>query len=340
MRLRKISLRSGIFMVTAVTVSMLTLTNPLHASLVITPAGSALGFSLSNFVTGFGNPTGCCGPLGMAVASNGNVVVDASNLSMNYVFSDVDGQTLGTAISHTAFSGFPPAYAASNGAVWGSGGFSGPNAGHLIKFNNDGTTNTVYTISGLSVTNGLWTNPVNGHLLGTDGSNIYDIDVSGATPTFRIAVTGVGSDGLTVSPDGTTVFTTAVAGYSIATGALLFSPLAVAGGPDGMGIITSSNSLNGDIIVNTNGGTVVLIDTVTRAETTIATGGTRGDYAAADTSNGTLFLTQSDSIVRLSCGSACGIGSGPVGGAPEPTTLFTLGTGILAFGLLRRRRSS
>ncbi len=91
---------------------------------------------------------------------------------------------------------------------------------------------------------------------------------------------GVGSDGLTISPDGSTVYTTAVAGYNIATGALVFPTLDVAGGPDGMGVINSSNSLNGDIGVNTNGGTVVLIDPVTRIQTVIASGGTRGDYTA------------------------------------------------------------
>src|ERR1700674_2292056 len=119
---------------------------PAHAQLTLTAAGIADNFTLSNFVTGFGVGAGGIGPLGVSLNSLGQVIVDANNLSSNYVFTDVDGQTLAGAVSHTSFNAFPPAYAFSNGSTWGSGGFSGPNAEHLIKFNDDGTINTVYAI--------------------------------------------------------------------------------------------------------------------------------------------------------------------------------------------------
>jgi len=308
-------------------------------SLTLTPAGVADGFTLTNFVTGFGVGAGGIGPLGVAVASNGNVIVDASNLSANYVFSDVDGQNLTSAISHTAFNAFPPAYTATAGAVWGSGGFSGPNAGKLIKFNNDGSINTVFTIAGLNISNGMWTDPVNGHIIASGGA-IYDIDVSGATPTFRV-VNNNGADGLTVTPDGTTVYTSSGAGYSLTTGALVKGPFSVSGA-DGIGVITSSNSLNGDLIVNSNNGIVVLVDPSNGAQTIIANGGTRGDYVAPDPTNGSLFLTQSNDIFRLSCGEGCAIGAPPPppSGAPEPASagLMIGGFGGIAIALFNRKR--
>jgi hypothetical protein len=214
-------------------------TVPAHAQLTLTVAGSADGFSLSTFATGFPNPggAGCCGPLGLSLNGLGQVIVDSSQNSTNYVFTDVDGQTLGSAVTSSTFNAFPPAMALSNGSTWTSGGFSGPNAGNLIKLNNDGSINTVYTsvsgISSLDITNGMWTDPVNGHIIAYGNGNIYDIDVSGATPTGRVAVTGAGDDGLTVSPDGSTVYMAApggIEGWSLATGAVVFPFLSVPGG--------------------------------------------------------------------------------------------------------------
>jgi hypothetical protein len=310
-----------------------------NASLALTPAGTADGFTLSTVVDKFGMTSGCCGPLGNAVNSDGNIIVYNNVDGKNYVFHDTDGQVLTNAISSVAFAAFPPAFATSNGAVWTSGGFNGPNAGKLIKLNNDGSINTVYTISGLSVTNGLWTNPVNGHLIaasliGGGGSGLFDIDVSGGTPTAR-QINSQSSDGVAVSPDGTTVYTafnSAVAGYNIASGALVTGPYPVSG-VDGMGVITSSNNLNGDIVANTNNGQIFLIDSHGIA-TLIADHGTRGDYTSADP-NGSLLLTQSDELMRLSCGQGCSIGGPPT--TPEPASLLLLGSGLAALAGFKRK---
>jgi len=302
---------------------------PARAQLVITPAGAADGFSISTFATGFA--FNGLGPLGSSINSLGQVIVNSSADSSNYVFNDVDGQTVAGAVSHTAFSAFPPAMTLADGSVWTSGGFTGPNAGHFIKLNADGSINTVYsnssgTTSGLDPTNGMWTDPVNGHVIATGSSEIYDIDVSGATPTFRV-ITGASPDGLTVSADGSTVYGAVgggIEGWNIATGAVVFAFLGLDGGSDGMGII-SGGSLNGDIVVNSNNGILELVNPTTRAVTVIANGGTRGDYTSADTTNGTLFLSQNSIVQRLSCGSGCSIG-GPPPGVPEPSSIILYGT--------------
>jgi hypothetical protein len=303
-----------------------------HSVETLTAAGIADGFTLSTFASGFPN-NGGVGPLGMAVNSDGNVIVNSFGNGLNYVFHDVDGQTPASAVSSTPSPGFPPAYAFSNGSVWGSTGFSaaaGQPNGQLVKFNNDGTVAATYNVP---VTNGLWTNPVNGHLLGAGGSGIVDINVSGATPTFTVVTTN-STDGVTVSPDGTTVYTNG-SGYNIATGTLVYGPFSVPGISDGMGVITGG-ALNGDIVVNTNSDGIWLLDALGH-QIQIASGGSRGDYTAPDYTNGSLLVTQSDSILRLSLE---GAGIGSPGAVPEPTTWAMMIVGFAGVGFMAYRRKA
>jgi hypothetical protein len=58
---------------------------------------------------------------------------------------------------------------------------------------------------------------------------------------------------------GESVYTTTVAGYNILSGLQTYGPISVPGGPDGMGVI-SGGALSGDIVANTNGGEIYLLD--------------------------------------------------------------------------------
>jgi hypothetical protein len=66
----------------------------------------------------------------------------------------------------------------------------------------------------------------------------------------------------------------------------------------------------------------------------IAAGGTRGDFVSADLNNGTLFLSQTEQVARLSCGPGCSIGGPPT--VPEPATMLLFVAGLAGLVLVRR----
>ena len=281
-----------------------------RAQLTVTPAGAADGFALNNFVTGLPSdatydPQGA-GPFGVTVNNAGQVVLNSYANSTNYLFNDVSNQTVANAIGSTPFAGFTAAYATVGGTVWGSGGslFTNTAFDKLVKFNPDGTVNTIYPT--VDVSNGLWVNPVNGHLIGSGFGGLVDIDPANPT-AYRV----IGTD--------------------------------IADGVDGVGVIASSNALNGDIVVNTNDGDVYLIDptNISGGPLLVADNGSRGDYVSQDSNDGSLFLTQSDSVLKLSCGVGCSFAQEPPPAAlSEPDTTIIIGVGFLVLGLLRKRRAT
>lgn len=309
---------------------------PAFAGLTLTTDGTNLGFHLNSFVTGFTQSGAGVGPLGMAVTSDGKVLVNTSSAAgtngVNYVFQNVNNQTVADHIGGTTPSFYPAAYARSGANVWGSTGFT-TSLGQLTRLNNDGSVAATFDIP---VRLGLWTNPINGHLLGQGGAGIVDIDVvtDPNNPTYRV-VTGAGGDGITVSTDGTVVFNTGVNGFKISDGSVVYSHGIF--GSDGMGII-SGGTLDGDILANTNFGELWLLDPHNPAfALLIANNGSRGDYTAPDGLGG-LFLTQSTEILRLTLDSGT-IGGGPA--APEPSTwaMMILGFAGVGFMAYRRRKA-
>jgi hypothetical protein len=314
-------------------------------SIALTAKGVADGFTLSTFATTNPGNTGCCGgPFGVSVTNNGSVIVSTGS-GPSYVFADIDGQTSGSSLFTHSSNSSTAAYATAGGNAYGA------QNGNFVEFNNNGSVNHALTGVGTSPYLGMWGDPINGHIIASSFAGLIDIDplANGGLGSHRVIRAGLFPDGVTVSPDGLTVYVEncgTIQGYNITTGALekTFSSFGTLSSPDGSGVISSTNSLNGDIIVNFNGngsttGGIGLIDPFTSAFTVIATGGTRGDYVSPDTTNGTLFLDYSDTVERLSCGTGCSIGGPPPPPptVPEPNTLALMGTGLSMLGVAVRR---
>jgi hypothetical protein len=175
----------------------------------------------------------------------------------------------------------------------------------IAQINDDGTVKKV--IATVPNADAVAINPLNGHLFVSGfNSAIYDVDpVTGTASVFL----DVKADGLAF--DSSTgilyaaLYTAAgpgdrVQGFDITSKAKVFDSGTISGGPDGIAL--GKGPVAGNLFVNTNGGTVVEVNLATAAQTIIASGGSRGDFVTVDANNATLFVTQSDRILRLTPG--------------------------------------
>jgi hypothetical protein len=306
-----------------------------NATLTLTASGVTDGFTLTTY---FSEPTSYYGLLGMGTTSSGQVVAAGYGNDTLNLLNDTDGQTASTILKSVSLSGIGLAYSVAT--VGGNTYFATGGGGAYYKVN---TTTLALTPLALKtpVTPylGLWANQVTGDLISSSYSGL--VDINPITGAVHVITTLAGFDGVTVSPDGKTVYGEYggnIYAYDIASGTLLASYSGGGHAPDGTGVI-SGGTFNGDIIVNNNDGTVGMINPGTGIETIIATGGTRGDFVSPDLTNGTLFLASADAEERLKLAGASIGGGGGGNGVPEPGMMLLCGIALagLGGGLLRRR---
>lgn len=302
-----------------------------QAVLSLTSDGTTAGFTLSTFATGFPSSSSV-GPLGIAFPGSGVLVTDYPG-NVRLFATDTDGQTAAS---------FPPVagaiYTATNAVGLAQVGshfyMTQQGAGKVVEINSNGTF--VQDIVNIGFATGIIANPANGHLFVSNVSQIFDVNP--VTKTSTLFVTA-GADGLSISSDGSILYAAilgnGILGFNTTTKAQVFNSGFIPGGLDGTAL--GFGSLAGNIFGNTNGGTVVEVNLTTLAQTTLATGGSRGDFVSVDPNNNTLLLTQTDRIVRLIAPTGGGFGSDG-STVPEPSTWLLLGSGLAALFARRRRR--
>ncbi len=280
-----------------------------QAQMQLTPAASTAGFKLTLFADGFPNVYGI-GPVGIGFPNSGGVVVTDYPGNVRLFPTNTDGQHA-NAINPAQNLG-----SSSGAGIAKAGGhiFAGDQtAGSLLQLNDDGTTNQVIISSGLPNDAGVAANPTNRHIfVSVRGGPNSILDINPVTKTVTTFVDNVSADGLTFSPDGSVLYAAVISsdhiiGYRVSDGAQIFDSGFISS-LDGCAVGTGS--LAGLLFVNTNDGRLVEVSLATSVQTVMASGGSRGDLVSSDP-KGSLLLTQTDSILRLTAPAGGGFGGTP-----------------------------
>lgn len=307
-----------------VTVGLATRPTCVLADLTLTSAGEARGFQLSLFASSFPS-SGGIGPEHAAYAPDGTILVTNYFNGTVQRFQNTNNQSASTTPVLASYG----TDQANGLAYLGTTAYMSQYAsGRLVQLNSDGTINRIVA-SGLSGPLGVAANSVTGRLFVGLSNGIVNLDP--VTGVFSSLVTGSSVDGITLSPDGSTLYAAVrggtnaqkLIGYNTSSGAVVYDSGVLSGGIDGTAL--GFGPFQGFIYANMNNGTVLELNLAAPGSPpiTIANGGSRGDMAGFDpTGSGDMLITQTDRIYRLS-------------GIPSPSASALLSLGGL---LVSRRR--
>jgi len=206
--------------------------------------------------------------------------------------TDADGQHAGNFTNVVFYGGNSPTGLAKVGSHTY---MTRQNSGQVVEIDTFG--NFIRNVVNIGFATGLVADPTNGHLLVSNGGDIFDVDP--VTNSVGFYIQGAHADGLTFTADGSDLYA-AINGNSVQGfhrgSSIPFFNVSVAAAD---GTALGTGSLAGNIFVNSNFGFLEEINLANPAlQTTIFTGGTRGDFVTVDP-NGTLIISQSDRLLRL-----------------------------------------
>jgi len=328
----------------------------------------ATGFPVDTSTSALFDPSGQgIGPAGITFTGS-NVLIGNATGTL-YIMPDVDGQAVTGSTTSVSYSHPRDAFGlvSAGGTLYMTQQkvdishihISLPptaDPGSIVQINPNGTLNQLitntstttvadpYNIPGFSTIpisdapTGIVVNPANGHLIVGTYLGQQLLDVNPATKSFTVMRNLASApDGLAITANAATLYIAQqtstgdhVYAYNMANIANAPADLGAVSGADGL--VLGTGSLANLLFVNTNGGTIVEINLSTLQQTVIASGGSRGDFAAPDPSNASMLLTQQTSVVRL----LAPPGGGFVGGAPVPEPA-TLGLFTLTLTIMLRR---
>jgi len=304
----------------------------------------------SDVYTGFATSSTNAGPIGLIDDGTHFFVSDVANATLYRFLSGVNG-TAGSPDASAA-NGLQVGLATTGNHYYGlARGGHGIPAG-LYQFNPSTLALTTSTpiVAPPGTLNALVRDPVTGDLYISSTSGIFHVTGLGSSPTFSTFASGT-FDGLDFSPTGNVLYaashsgTNHVVGFT-RTGAssgfdVDFSSIA----PDGIVVAPANRSVNGvdvskNLFVNGNGGVVDRVDVNNgNAVSTVASGGTRGDFELVG-KDGCLYVTQSSTVERLM---PCFFQPRQVIPESPIAVLLPAGAGLAVIGwavpsVLRRRR--
>jgi uncharacterized repeat protein (TIGR01451 family)/CSLREA domain-containing protein len=271
-------------------------------SLTLTQTAVSAGFNLTTFASGFPSRSDGLGPFGVAFPSTGGVLVtdDGPAGDVRRFPTDTDGQSASNVTPVTYGQPNLSGLAKLGNTIY----MTQAQLNDVAQLNDDGTLNHVVATN-ITNADGITPDPLNGHLFVSEYDGpIVEIDpVAGTSTVFA----NVNADGLDFDPITNTLYAALysgaggpnneIQGFNVATKAVVFDSGTVAGRPDG--VVLGSGILAGNLFANTNSGTIVEINLATKAQTLIATSGSRGDFVTGDPNNGTLLVSQTDRLARL-----------------------------------------